>query len=96
MMADIQSRIDSTYRSDVIGSVTLVALLWVAILFVLIMTWPVIPDASIRMVVLVAAAAVLVFNTAAIIAMIRHYREDKTFIYTLDIENYDAHRNRSM
>ena len=31
-------------------------------------------------------AVVLVFNTAAILAMLRHYREDRDFMYGLDIK----------
>ena len=58
------------------------------------MTWGYIPDGDVKIVVLVAAAAVLVFNTAAIVAMVSHYREDKEFIYGLDIRHSDAFRNR--
>lgn len=93
-MSDLKQRIESLYQSDVRGSVLLVVLLWATILFVLVMTWPYIPDSGIKLVVLVAAAAVLVFNTAAIVAMINHYRSDKEFIYGLDIKHADAFRNR--
>ena len=94
VMADLNQRIESLYQSDVRGSVILVALLWATILFVLIMTWPYIPDGGIKVVVVIAAAAVLIFNTAAIAAMISHYRSDKAFIYGLDIKHADAFRNR--
>jgi uncharacterized membrane protein len=93
-MSDLRPRIDSMYNSDVRGAVALVALLWIAILFVLYNTWPIIPDQGVRIVVLIGAAAVLLFNTAAIAAMITHYRADKDFIYGLDIKNADASRNR--
>ena len=93
-MSDLNRRIESLYQSDVRGAVLLVVLLWVSILFVLLMTWPYIPDSGIKLVVLVAAAAVLIFNTAAIVAMINHYRSDKEFIYGLDIKHADAFRNR--
>jgi hypothetical protein len=59
-----------------------------------VMTWPYIPDQGIRVVVAIAAIAVLIFNTAAIIAMVSHYRDDKDFIYGLDIKHADAFRNR--
>lgn len=93
-MSDLKQRIESMYRSDVRGGSVLIVLLWVTILFVLVMTWPYIPVPGIKVVVLVAAGAVLVFNTAAIVAMIAHYKEDKDFIYGLDIENLDAQRKR--
>jgi len=93
-MSDLQQRIEALYRSDVRGSALLIICLWATILFVLIMTWPYIPDSGIKIVVAIAAAAVLIFNTAAILAMINHYKEDKDFIYSLDIKNADAARNR--
>ena len=93
-MSDMQQRIEALYRSDLRGSALLIICLWATILFVLLMTWPYIPDAGIKLVVAVAAAAVLIFNTAAILAMVSHYKEDKDFIYGLDIKNADAFRNR--
>jgi hypothetical protein len=93
-MSDLKQRIDALYRSDVRGSVLLIVCLWATIIFVLVMTWPYIPDQGIRVVVAIAALAVLVFNTAAIIAMVTHYRDDKDFIYGLDIKHADAYRNR--
>lgn len=93
-MADqsLAARIESMYRGDCRGAIALVILLWIAILFVLVMTWPYIPDAGIRTVVAIGAAAVLIFNTASIWAMISHYKDDKEFIYTLDIKHLDAMR----
>ncbi|MCB1380073.1 MAG: hypothetical protein KDK89_17145 [Alphaproteobacteria bacterium] len=89
-MSDLNQRIEAMYRSDVRGAWLLVVLLWIVILFVLIMSWPYIPDAGVRTVVLIAAAAVLIFNTASIAAMVKHYAEDKEFIYGLDIKHLDA------
>ncbi len=88
-MTDLDQRIEAMYQSDKRGAWLLVALLWIVILFVLIMSWPYIPDNGVRIIVLVAAAAVLIFNTASIAAMISHYEEDKAFIYGLDIKHLD-------
>ena len=93
-MPDINQRIEAMYRGDVRGAWLLVALLWIVILFVLIMSWPYIPDAGIKTIVALAAAAVLIFNTASIYAMVTHYAEDKDFIYGLDIKNLDAIRGQ--
>jgi hypothetical protein len=93
-MSDMPRRIEALYLSDVRGSALLIVCLWATILFVLLMTWPHIPNMGIRVVVAAAAAAVLIFNTAAILAMVNHYKEDKDFIYGLDIKNADAFRNR--
>jgi len=32
---------------------------------------------------------VLLFNTAAILAMVNHYKHDKTYIYSLDIRHLE-------
>lgn len=93
-MSDLNQRIEAMYQSDKRGAWLLVALLWIAILFVLLMSWPYIPDSGVRIVALVAAAAVLVFNTASIGAMVKHYEEDKDFIYGLDIKHLDAAKQK--
>jgi hypothetical protein len=56
---------------------------------VLFMSWPYIPDNGVKFVSAVAAAAVLIFNTASIASMLRHSTEDKEFIYGLDIKMLD-------
>ncbi|MBA3448314.1 MAG: hypothetical protein H0T56_12035 [Pseudaminobacter sp.] len=89
-MSDLDRRIEAMYRSDVRGAWLLIGVLWVTLLFVLFMSWPHIPDSGVRTVVALAAAAVLVFNTAAIRAMVANYAEDKHFIYGLDIQHLDA------
>ena len=91
-MPDLNQRIETMYRNDCRGAWTLVVLLWIAILFVLVMTWPYIPDPTIAIVVAIGAIAVLIFNTASIAAMVKHYEEDKDFIYGLDIKHLDAMR----
>ena len=80
------------YRSDVRGAWAFVIALWITILFVLFMSWPHIPDGGVRIVSLLAAAAVLIFNTASIAAMVKNYASDKHFIYGLDIKMLDEAR----
>lgn len=89
-MSDLNHRIEAMYRGDRLSAWLFVIALWVVILFVLLMSWPYIPDAGVRTVVAIAAAAVLIFNTASVTAMLRHYAEDKEFIYRLDIQHLDA------
>jgi len=91
-MSDLNQRIEAMYRGDVRGAWAFVAVLWIAVLFVLFMSWPHIPDSGVRIVVLLAAAAVLIFNTASIAAMVRNYAADKDFIYGLDIKMLDESR----
>ena len=93
-MSDLNQRIEAMYRGDVRGAWLLIALLWIVVLFVLIMSWPHIPDAGVKTIVAIAAGLVLIFNTASIAAMVKHYAEDKDFIYGLDIKNLDASKLR--
>ena len=95
-MPDLNQRIEAMYRMDVRGAWTFVAVLWIVVLFVLFMSWPHIPDGGVRIVALIAAAAVLIFNTASIGAMVKHYAEDKEFIYGLDIKHLDASRQNKI
>ncbi|MFT3671592.1 hypothetical protein [Aestuariivirga sp.] len=88
-MSDLNQRIEAMYRGDVRGAWTFVAVLWIVVLFVLFMSWPHIPDSGVRIVCLIAAAAVLIFNTASVGAMVRNYAADKDFIYGLDIKHLD-------
>ncbi len=88
-MSDLDQRIEAMYRGDVRGAWTFVVLLWIVVLFVLFMSWPHIPDNGVRIVALIAAAAVLIFNTASIAAMVKNYAADKAFIYGLDIKMLD-------
>lgn len=94
-MSDLNQRIETMYQSDRRGAWILIALLWITVLFVLIMSWPHIPDQGVRIVSLIAAAAVLVFNTASVLALLKNYTNDKDFIYGLDIKMLDeANKNR--
>jgi hypothetical protein len=91
-MSDLDQRIEAMYQSDRRGAWILIAFLWIVVLFVLLMSWPYIPDAGVKLVVAVAALAVLIFNTASITAMLKNYTNDKHFIYGLDIKMLDETR----
>ena len=88
-MLDLDHRIEAMYQSDKRGAWLFIVALWLAVIFVLFMSWPYIPDMAVRIVSLIAAAAVLVFNTASMTAMLNHYADDKEFIYGLDIKHLD-------
>ena len=91
-MSDLNQRIEAMYQGDRRGACLFVLALWVTIIFVLVMSWPYIPDTGVRAVVLIAAVVLLIFNTASVGAMLRHYAEDKKFIYSLDIKHPDEMR----
>jgi hypothetical protein len=86
-------RIPSMHRRDVASAWIFVIGLWFAIFFVLWGTWDIAPSSTARTVLLIGGLAVLVFNTAAILAMLAHYREDRDFIYGLDLKFSDASRD---
>jgi hypothetical protein len=92
MMSDLDQRIEAMHRSDVRLAWAFVIGLWLAMIFVAIATWNLAPSGGARILLLIGGAVVLVFNTAAIMAMLRHYREDRDFMYGLDIKFLDEAR----
>ena len=82
------------HRRDVLVAWAFVIGLWFAVIFVALATWSLAPNGVARIMLLCAGAVVLLFNIAAIIAMLRHYREDRDFIYGLDIRFLDEARGR--
>jgi hypothetical protein len=80
------------HRRDVLVAWAFVIGLWFAVIFVAIATWNLAPNGTARILLLIAGAIVLLFNTAAILAMLRHYREDRDFMYGLDIKFLDEAR----
>jgi len=91
-VSDLTKRIEAMHRRDVITAWAFVIGLWLAIVFVALATWSLAPTSGARIVLLIGGAVVLIFNTAAIMAMLRHYREDRDFMYGLDIKFLDAAR----
>ena len=85
-------RIDKMHGLDRIGALAFVIVLWVTILFTIISIWSNVQNGGIRVLLLVSGALVLLFNTASIVAMLRHYTSDKHFIYGLDLKHLDEMR----
>jgi len=90
--ATLQRRIDAMFTRDKIWAWGFVIVLWVTIGFVLYEMNQMFPTSEIRTVVWVAAIVLLLFNTASIAAMVRHYAHDKEHIYGIDIRHLDAGR----
>ncbi|MEZ5753649.1 MAG: hypothetical protein R3D90_02395 [Paracoccaceae bacterium] len=80
------------HKRDVSIAWAFVIGLWLAVIFVAIATWSLAPTSGARTMLLIGGGAVLVLNTAAIMAMLRHYREDRDFMYGLDIKFLDEAR----
>ena len=91
-MADLDARIQAMHKRDVQVAWAFVIGLWFAIIFVAMATWSLAPSGQARIVLLIGGAIILILNTAAIMAMLRHYREDRDFMYGLDIKFLDAAR----
>jgi archaellum biogenesis protein FlaJ (TadC family) len=92
MRNDINKRMNDMYVRDCLMAWFDVALLWVAVVFVLIAILGIVQDPNIRLVLYVASFMLLLFNTASVFAMTKHFKEDKEFIYGLDIKHLDANR----
>ena len=93
-MVDLNQRIGAMHKRDVLVAWAFVVGLWCAMIFVANATWNLAPTSGARALLLIAGAVVLLFNTAAILAMLRHYREDRDFMYGLDIKFLDEARGQ--
>ncbi len=88
----LKDRIDAMFRKDRALATVLVIALWLTVLFVLFAVRAFIADKSIEVICWIGAGVLLLFNTASIIAMFKHYAEDKEHIYAVDIRHLDAGR----
>mgnify|MGYP001765004571 CR=1 FL=1 len=93
-MEDLARRIETMHKRDVAVAWAFVLGLWFAVIFVAIGTWDLAPNPTARLLLLIGGAIVLLFNTAAILAMLRHYREDRDFMYGMDIKFLDEAKGR--
>jgi hypothetical protein len=87
----LRDRVDKMLKRDSRAAITLVVVLWLTIFFVILAVRPYMP-AGVELVCWIAAAVLLLYNTSSIVAMIRHYGEDKAHIYPIDIHHLDAGR----
>lgn len=92
MAQDMQARIQAMYAQDRLFATGFVVALWIVVFFVLLAVRPYITSPGVEIVCWIAALLLVLFNTAAIVAMIRHYAEDKQHIYSVDIQHLDAGR----
>lgn len=91
-MTNLTERIQKMHGRDTAIAWAFVVGLWLAIIFVAAATWDLAPSGTARIVLLIGGTTILVLNTAAIVAMLRHYREDRDFMYGLDIKFLDLAR----
>lgn len=89
--ANLSARIEAMFRRDRIWAWAFVVALWLAVVFVL-LSANAYASGSVAVAVWASAIVLLVFNTASIAAMVRHYSHDKEHIYGTDITHLDAGR----
>jgi hypothetical protein len=92
MKQDLKSRIQRMFMQDCCMAYVDVLLLWATILFVLISILQIVHDSNIRLVMYVASGLLLLFNTASVLAMTKHFSEDKQHIYSLDLKHLDENK----
>jgi hypothetical protein len=91
---DLDARIDRMHKRDRLGALAYVIALWVTVLFALVSVWPLVTVPMLRTILLISGGLVLIFNTASIWAMLRHYADDRDFIYGLDLKHLDEMRRQ--
>lgn len=89
--AHLRDRVDRMFWRDSRVAITLVVVLWLTIFFVILAVRPYMPP-GVEIVCWVSAAILLLYNTSSIVAMLRHYAEDKGHIYPIDIHHLDSRR----
>jgi hypothetical protein len=92
MTESMQTRIDRMFKIDGFFAYLLLICLWASYLFVFFAISHYVSDGSTRIAMIVGTVVVLIYNTAAVVAMIKHYAEDKRFIYEIDIRHLDEAR----
>ena len=92
MGESLNSRIDRMFARDRLMAWSALAALWVFVAFVCFAVDAFVTDGRIRATLMGSAAILLVFNTASIAAMVRHYGSDRSHIYGLDIRHLDENR----
>jgi len=86
----MRERIDKMFRNDRLFAYVMLIGAWLAVWFVVDQVAALGPPGNFMGLVYVSALALCVFNTASIIAMVKHYEHAKEHIYRQDIEHLDA------
>ncbi len=87
---NLEDRIEATFARDKLTAGILIVALWLTVFFVMLAVRGFIENKSVELVCWLGAGILLLFNTSSIIAMIKHYGQDKAHIYAVDIRHLDA------
>jgi hypothetical protein len=77
------------FRRDTAAATVAVVAVWASYAFVFWRMRDQFSTSGVTLLMLVAAGLVLLLNSAAVVALIRHYREDKAAIYGTDLYYLD-------
>ena len=88
----VQPRIQAMFRRDRGMAIGALMILWLTLGFVYFAVPHGFLTSPIGIVLSVAMVLLLLFNTTSVTAMLRHYREDRDFMYGLDLKFLDASR----
>ncbi len=92
--SELEERIARMHSRDRAGLIAFVLVLWCTLLFTIFSIWSYISVPAIQAILVIAGGFVLALNSAAVLAMLRHYDEDRHFIYGLDLKHLDEMRRR--
>ena len=87
-------RIETMYRRDLAWALVALLVLWLTILFVFFEVLASSASAGVMVALAIFAGLVLLFNSASIIALLRHYAADKAHLYGLDLHYLDEMRGQ--
>lgn len=93
--AVFKGRIDAMYGRDRLFGLVFVVWLWITYgftYFAVTFVSEAAGGSGVQTALLIGGALVIVYNTASIGAMIKHYAEDKEFIYAVDLRHLDRLR----
>lgn len=85
----IDPRIDKMFGKDRAWAILALVGVWALYTFVFYILLPHLNDDGVLAALLISGGLVMLFNAAAIWAMISHYSEDKAHIYGLDLHYLD-------
>lgn len=92
MLESLQARIARIFKVDGFFAYLLLACLWASSLCVFLAILHFVSNGATRLAMFIGTAAVLMYNTAAVVAMIKYYAEDKRYIYEIDTRHLDEAR----
>lgn len=87
-------RVDRMFGQDRMWAILALVVVWALYSFVFYMLLPHLNDDGVLGALLISGGLVMLFNAAAIWAMIKHYSEDKAHIYGLDLHYLDLMNQR--